>query len=405
MDVEIIVHRGGYQVGGGITEIRTRRSKVIVDLGQNFPYHGIPSAEEDKERVEKLFSCNSRKHSAVVFSHAHPDHVGLLPYLPMNVPVYMSKGTKALCAPLLGTRRISTWTSASPDTIGKTFWIGDIGITPIMVSHSIFDSSMLLIQAGGKRILYTGDFRLHGLVQHGLCTLLYKYILPIDVLLVEGTMLTQSKPEPYETDLVPKMAEFMSRYRRVFVLCSANDAERLSVIHTAASRVNRKLWITNEHLYERLRLYRRIYNGGDDFAFPVVYKNGEMPIAPADNLVFPIVTEQCEWIRNLRKEDACDDDALIFSCWPNNYLSELNRKLMPEFADIRSMFSNVTDIHTTGHVLTQHLCQVVNMLQPADAIVCMHSDDPKRMLSIDIDPVLRQKIVPFSQELPWIKVQ
>ena len=42
---------------------------------------------------------------------------------------------------------------------GKSFSIGDIKITPILTDHSAFDAYMLLIEADGKQVLHTGDFK------------------------------------------------------------------------------------------------------------------------------------------------------------------------------------------------------------------------------------------------------
>ncbi len=40
--------------------------------------------------------------------------------------------------------------------------IKDITITPYIVDHSAYNSFMFLIEADGKRILHTGDYRNHG---------------------------------------------------------------------------------------------------------------------------------------------------------------------------------------------------------------------------------------------------
>lgn len=45
---------------------------------------------------------------------------------------------------------------------GKAIIIKDMKITPYIVDHSAYNSFMLLIEAEGKRILHTGDFRNHG---------------------------------------------------------------------------------------------------------------------------------------------------------------------------------------------------------------------------------------------------
>src|SRR3546814_5454482 len=45
---------------------------------------------------------------------------------------------------------------------GKPFELGTFKITPFLTDHSAFDAHMLLIEVAGKRIMYSGDFRLHG---------------------------------------------------------------------------------------------------------------------------------------------------------------------------------------------------------------------------------------------------
>ena len=40
--------------------------------------------------------------------------------------------------------------------------IKDIKVTPLVVDHSAYNAYMLLIEADGKKILHTGDFRNHG---------------------------------------------------------------------------------------------------------------------------------------------------------------------------------------------------------------------------------------------------
>jgi len=44
----------------------------------------------------------------------------------------------------------------------KPVQIGDIRVTPYAVDHSAFDSMAFLLEADGRRLLYSGDLRLHG---------------------------------------------------------------------------------------------------------------------------------------------------------------------------------------------------------------------------------------------------
>ena len=93
--MEIKVHRGLEQIGGCITEISTETSRVFIDFGQNLPGNGEPTTpEEDEALVTQIFAQNKKEHEAVFYTHGHEDHVGLLEYIPEDVPQYMSEGTK-----------------------------------------------------------------------------------------------------------------------------------------------------------------------------------------------------------------------------------------------------------------------------------------------------------------------
>ena len=45
---------------------------------------------------------------------------------------------------------------------GTCIEIGPFRITPQLVDHSAFDAYALLVEADGKRVYYSGDFRAHG---------------------------------------------------------------------------------------------------------------------------------------------------------------------------------------------------------------------------------------------------
>jgi hypothetical protein len=65
---------------------------------------------------------------------------------------------------------------------GEVVIIGDIAVMPLMIDHSAFDAYMFIVQAGkkGKRILHTGDFRLHGVRSGKMPFILKRYARNID---------------------------------------------------------------------------------------------------------------------------------------------------------------------------------------------------------------------------------
>ncbi|MGD9551450.1 MAG: MBL fold metallo-hydrolase [Burkholderiaceae bacterium] len=101
--------------------------------------------------------------AAVVVSHPHVDHYGLLHHLPAGTPVCIGAAARRIieaAAPFTGQPLPSL---AGFDLQHRTpIQIGPFQITPYLVDHSAYDAYGLLVEAGGKRLFYSGDFRGHG---------------------------------------------------------------------------------------------------------------------------------------------------------------------------------------------------------------------------------------------------
>lgn len=65
-------------------------------------------------------------------------------------------------------------------------------ITPYIVDHSAYNSFMLLIEAEGKKVLHTGDFRNHG-YKGVILEKTLKEIGKIEALITEGTTLSREQ--------------------------------------------------------------------------------------------------------------------------------------------------------------------------------------------------------------------
>lgn len=132
--------------------------------------------------------------------------------IPQDIPLYIGSTAKKLLKILTekldfipkeeakGLPRIESIKSYFPGQKLEAF--GDIHVTPFIVDHSALDSYMFFIETGGKKILFTGDFREHGIIgeNNTLEKMVRTYIGEIDILITEGTMLSrvdETKRNPY----------------------------------------------------------------------------------------------------------------------------------------------------------------------------------------------------------------
>lgn len=262
--LEYEILRGKDKIGENLIELTYGDTKILVELGK-----ALDSGDKHSE-LEKTVLKN--KYDAVVVSHYHADHAGLIEYK-KDCPVYIGCGAYRIIKAMKEYRNASYvgknvgYNAKTADTQclraykyrntvyygedigdnvktyrnGRPFIVGGIKITPFLCDHSAFDSYMLLFEAGGKSILYTGDFRFHGRkAKEKLLSALPK---SVNVLICEGTNIGSEKPCFSERELEDKLAEIMRKTDKpVFILQSGSNIDRLVSVYRAAKRSGRILY-------------------------------------------------------------------------------------------------------------------------------------------------------------------
>ena len=123
--------------------------------------------------------------------------------------------------------------------------IGPFTILPRLVDHSGFDAYAMEIQAGGKRIFYSGDLRAHGR-KAGLFEALVNHPpKDIDTMLMEGSSLgrlADNQSFPTEAKLEETFVErFKQTPGMALVACSAQNIDRVVTVYRAAKRTGRTM--------------------------------------------------------------------------------------------------------------------------------------------------------------------
>ena len=152
------------EVGRSAVAVKNTRSQILMDYGVMINHEvGFPVHISPKDL------------NAVVLTHAHLDHSGLIPlfYTRSKLPVYgiepTFKLTKVLVRDMI---KLSGYylpfeyidlenmmSHVVPVDYRSTFRIEDADVTLINAGH-IPGSAQIVIESDGKRILYTGDFNL-----------------------------------------------------------------------------------------------------------------------------------------------------------------------------------------------------------------------------------------------------
>ena len=126
----------------------------------------------------------------------------------------------------------------------KALQIGPFVVTPYLVDHSAYDAYALLIEAGGRRLLYSGDIRAHGRKGALFERLVNNPPQDIDTMLMEGSSLGRLDEHaqfPTEAEIEARLAENFKLPGFVMISASAQNIDRMVSIYRACKRTGRTL--------------------------------------------------------------------------------------------------------------------------------------------------------------------
>ncbi len=232
--MKIIIHKGSQEIGGNCIQISSGKTTILLDAG-------LPLSS-DSPRVD----LSDLHVDALLVSHPHQDHFGLMATLPPGTPVYIGRLARSLIdAPqmfigkdryALSFRDLNAW---------QPFTIGEFTITPYLVDHSATDAYAFLIEAEGKRLFYSGDFRSHGRKGKLYEQFIRRPPADIDLLFMEGTMLHRNNDLfPDETAVERLIFETIKRQANIsFLLASSQNIDRIVSAYRACKRAGKVLVI------------------------------------------------------------------------------------------------------------------------------------------------------------------
>ena len=412
--MKIKIHRGLDQIGGCITEIWTDSSRVFIDFGQNLPGNGkTATPKEDALMVADIIRNNEKEHQAVFYTHAHEDHVGLFRYIPLEQ--YIGEGSKELLLIKYNTllegyelaksanhqlqisdreaeqpeesyrttktlidklETFRTWKRTVPKECPVPITVGDIRVTPFFTCHSIYDAHMFLVEADGKRIWHTGDYRQHGYMGKALFPMLRRYATNIDLLITEGTMLKRKDKCIHECEVSRKMESVMQAFKYVFILASATDIERLASIKLAVKNIQKPLCILSLFMKRTMELFTEressLSRGLFSFA-PLFYTDKLYRKLKRRGFAMVVGTSQADRIKELLDKLPQEETLLIYSSWDGYYKNAEQVKANSKYKEFREMFHNVVDIHTSGHADKATVRKVIETVCPKE-VICIHKE-------------------------------
>jgi ribonuclease J len=251
--------------------------------------------------------------------------------------------------------------------------IGDITVMPLMTDHSAFDAYMFVIDAGGKRILHTGDFRTHGFRGGKTFDMLRRYAPGVDYIISENTALTRgAEPAISERELQDKARVIMSDNKYVFVLCASTNIDRIGAFYHANPKG--KLFICDGYQKSQLEIVRERHAGKSSFySFERVYDYAPNLDALMDEKGFCMLIRQSEFFKKML-ERYKGRSKILYSMWTGYLKGEAMNERLVDF--LRGYEFEV--LHTSGHANPQDLKKLYETVKPNIGLIPIHGEAPER---------------------------
>jgi ribonuclease J len=394
------IHRGAQEIGGSCVELEAAGKRLALDLGR--PLWADADTPMPLPSVPGFAGGKDRSLLGVVISHAHPDHYGLAGLLPDSVPVFMGAATARILresqffSPMGLDRK-----SADLLADRQPLVVGPFTITPFLVDHSAFDAYALLVEADGRRLFYTADFRAHGRKAGLYHRLLREPPAGVDVLLIEGTRIGRGENPQDHTDEAEVERRCVEIFRRaegiVLAAFSMQNIDRMVSLYRAALRADRDLTLD---LYgaavtlaagnpsiprpgadrvrffvpqaQRVKILRtRQFERVDQIRRHRIYP--QQLGQEAGKLVLSFRTSM---IRELERAKCLHGAEAIWSMWPG-YLDEEDE--LRRFLERNEI--PLTVVHASGHATVEDLVRLAAAMKP-QRIVPIHTAHPERFAEI-----------------------
>jgi len=360
---------------------------IVVDLGVTFPdmdtspgvdliLPDITWLKQNKARIEAIF-----------ITHAHEDHVGAVGHTfdALGVPIYARAFTANIARGKLAEYGVEGKSVRTCSKLPETVTTGPFTVGFLPISHSIPESSALVIDTPAGRVIHSGDFKLDTtpLVGEPWDPALWEDVAKpgIKALICDSTNVFSRHAGRSEATVGPAVEKLVSEARQMVVATTfASNVARVKTLAEAGERAGRSICLLGRAMR---RMIEAAVETGVLTGFPKVIAPEDAARIPRENLMLLVTGSQGE--RRAASAQLArgkyngielkEGDLFLFSSKtiPGNErgVIRIMNQLSEKGVDV--VDDSMGDYHVSGHANRPDLETVQDLVQP-QIVVPMHGE-------------------------------
>ncbi|WP_045389755.1 ribonuclease J [Falsirhodobacter sp. alg1] len=226
-----------------------RERLIVIDLGVTFPdMDTTPGVDLILPDISWL-EARADRIDGIFITHAHEDHIGALAHLwpKLNAPIYARKFTAAIGRHKFQDQGLPKDAITVVEPRPETIKAGPFSVQFVPISHSVPESSALVIDSPAGRVVHSGDFKLDPapVVGEAWNPASFEAIAaerPVKALMCDSTNVFTQHPGRSESTLAGPLRELISNAKGMVVATTfASNVARLKTLADAAQASGRSI--------------------------------------------------------------------------------------------------------------------------------------------------------------------
>lgn len=382
--MELKIIRGTNNIGKQLLQISSEQSKIAISFGEDKSTSEIP--EKINPMIEGL-TCGNASYDGI-FILRNPENCNLIDFSLEDVPIYLEKKINLgyeICSDFM---RFKKRTNIKEILNTCQFKIKDMSITYFLIDGSNHNTSMLLVESNGKKVLISGDFRSFDL-RYGKKNLkeTIDMIGKIDYWFIDGKYFGKNGVEnSSDLEFFNKLKNIMKFYKQVFIIQSETDLITAKRIYEVSIKT-RKNFIEDTFLAnltttctgsapspvinKKVYTYNPLFLDDKEFEFKKKYvthfyihnANNKMQ---KENYVMNINTRMLQDIQVFYKEELAYDACIILAI---NKQNVKRNKELEEFINLlKDLDMDYYELYSVGNINYELINDMIIEIKPKNII-------------------------------------